>query len=143
MAAQVHVEGISELRALLRQIDSSKDLEKGLRLAHKRTSEMVAVRAKSLVPVRSGNLQAAIRSGGTQSAAVVRAGNSKVKYGAAIHWGRKKGNVGSPPGNHPGKNVIQGDLFLVRAGEQVEAAALVVYEQEMAALLRRVAAEVH
>lgn len=143
VAAQVQIEGANELRALLRRLDSSKELQRGLRRAHKETSTLVAVRAKTLAPVRTGNLAASIRPGGTQTAAVVRAGSAKVPYAAAIHWGRRKGNVGSPPGNHPGKNVVKGDQFLVRAGEQSESLALEIYEREMAALLRLVAAEVH
>lgn len=143
MPAQVEIEGISELRALLRKVDSSKDLQKGLRQAHKLTAQMVESRGRALVAVRTGNLQKSIRAGGTQAAAVVRAGNARVPYAAAVHWGRKRGNVGRPPGNHKGNNPVQGSLFLVRAGEQVEAAALEVYEREMAGLMRQVAAEVH
>lgn len=139
MRAQVEIEGARELAALLRQI-GDKDLQKALRQTHKAVAALVEHRAESLVKVRTGNLQSAIRAGGTLTAAVVRAGSSKVKYAAANHWGRKTGNVGSPPGNHPGKNVVQGNPFLWNAGEQVTPAALALYERQVSDVMARASA---
>jgi hypothetical protein len=140
MPSTVQVEGTRELAALLRRI-ADKDLQKALRSAHIEASRLVVAQARSLVPVRTGNLQSSIRAGGTQRAAVVRAGTpTKAPYATPIHFGRKRGNVGRPPGNRKGENVIEGRPFLYDAGQRVAPAALELYRRDIADVLMRASA---
>lgn len=140
MAVTVQVEGTKELAALLRKI-GDKDLQKALRGAHLAASRLVVGRAKTQVPVRSGNLQRSIRSRATQRAAIVVAGSPKrAPYGPAIEFGRKRGNVGRPPGNHKGENVVPAHPFLRPAGEQVAPLALLIYKRDIARVLERASA---
>lgn len=131
--ATIQIEGAKEIAGLLRQI-GDKGLQKQLRLAHKMTAEVVAASARQKVPVRSGNLRKSIRAGGTQKAAMVRAGGKAVPYAAPTHWGRRVGNVGSPPGNRMGPNPVQGRRFLWDAGNASVAKAAEVYRREVAAV---------
>lgn len=137
MAAQVRVEGSRDLAKALSDI-GGKELDRTLRGVHKRVADVIATRARSMAPVRTGNLRASVRGTGSTRSASVKAGTAKrVPYAAAVIWGRKRGNVGSPPGNHPGKNVIQGDPFLLEAGERYEDEAMETYVREMRQLLAR------
>lgn len=82
--AGIRIEGQRELRRTLRQ--AGDDLE-DLKAAHKAAAEVAAGGAKPLVPVRSGQLAATIRPGGTKTSALIRAGKKAVPYAGPIHWG--------------------------------------------------------
>jgi len=53
------------------------------------SAEIVAVEARSLVPVRTGALRDSIRVGALKSGAVIRAGGIRIPYANPIHWGWK------------------------------------------------------
>lgn len=113
----ITVEGADELRRTLRQIRDA-GLTKELKAANKSAAQVVVERALPNVPVgKSGRLKRSVRALGSQRDGRVRAGTAKVDYAAAIHWGRKVGNVGSPPGNRKGGNAITGRPFLWDAAE--------------------------
>lgn len=133
MQSAVRVEGAKELRAHLKEL-GGKDLLVELRQTHRRISETVAEKARPLAPARTGRLRASIRPLASQRDARVR---SAAVYSAAIHWGRKQGNVGSPPGNRVGRNVIVGRPFLWDAAEQVRDEAVAAYEQDLTELINR------
>lgn len=137
--ATIQIEGAKEIAKLLRKI-GDKDLQKQLRHAHKLTAEVVAARARQKTPVRSGGLRRSVRAGATQKWAVVRAGGKAVPYAAAVHWGRRNGNVGSPPGNHRGPNVVRGRTFLWDAGNEAIPRAAEVYRREVAAVFDQLGA---
>lgn len=129
--ATVQVEGARELASLLRKI-GNKDLQKALRQSHLSAASVVAARAKAKAPTKTGALQRSIRPGASLRSAYVRAGGTKrVPYAAAIHWGRKWGNVGSPPGNYKGNNPIIGRKFLWDAGNESIGAAAAIYERQV------------
>lgn len=134
-AATIKVEGARELAARLRR-GGDKDLQRAVRRAHKATAEVVAARARQKVPARTGKLRTTIRPQSTLRSAAVKAGGKRAPYAAAIHWGRKWGNVGSPPGNYKGDNPVERNPFLWNAGNEVINVARAVYEREMASALR-------
>jgi HK97 gp10 family phage protein len=134
MAAAVQVEGAKELAALLRKI-ADKDLQKANRLALRKGAEVVAVEARSNAPSRSGRLRSRTKAYATQRSASVQA---KVPYAMAIHWGRKTGNVGSPPGNHPGRNVIVGRPFIWNAAQAKTEQVAEVYRIEVMDVVKQI-----
>lgn len=85
--AGLRIEGGRNLRRTLRQAGS--DLS-DLKAANAAAAGIVANRAKSWAPVRTGRLAATVRSSGTKTAGITRAGNNRksgVPYAAPIHWG--------------------------------------------------------
>lgn len=115
----VQVEGMDELRKGLRHINDV-GLNQAYKDANKEIADEIVQRALPNVPVLTGKLKASVKAFGNLSGALGKAGNAAVPYAAAIHWGRKFGNVGSPPGNHEGANPILGRPFLRDAAEAVE-----------------------
>jgi hypothetical protein len=73
-----------ELRKNLSMLDD--DFE-DLKELHLDLAEMVADRAASLAPVRTGTLQQTIRAAGTKTAGRVRAGFKRVPYAGPVHFG--------------------------------------------------------
>lgn len=133
MRPAVRVEGARELRAHLEDI-GGKDLLDELKDAHRKVSNLVVDAARPLAPARSGALRASIRPLASRREARVRA---NALYAAAIHWGRKVGNVGSPPGNRMGANPITGRRFLWDAADKVRDDAVAVYEDDLTDLINR------
>lgn len=87
MSAQpvLQVQGARTLRKTLKAAGLSVA---DLKAAHKAAAEVVAHEAHPHAPHRTGRLDRSTRTAGTQTAALVRAGNNTtVPYGAAIHWG--------------------------------------------------------
>lgn len=78
------VVGARQLRASLRR--AGDDLE-SMKATHGSIAQVVAQAATARVPVRSGRLAADIRSAGTKTSAIVRAGRKTVPYAGPIHWG--------------------------------------------------------
>lgn len=133
----IEVEGAKELARLLRQI-GDKDLQRALRDAHKASAAVVRDEAQQSVPVRSGRLRSSLKVSATQKGASVRAGSAKVPYAATIAFGRKTGNVGSPPGNRKGPNVVKGRPFLTSALDRKRSEVVGVYRAEIEKVLRRI-----
>jgi hypothetical protein len=80
----VEVEGARQLRRSLKAAGVSLA---DLKSAHAEVAAQVATRAHGRAPKVTGRLDASIRSAGTQSAAIVRAGGAAVPYAGPIHWG--------------------------------------------------------
>ena len=80
----VKTQGMRELRKNLSMLDD--DFE-DLKELHLDLAEMVAERAASLAPVRTGTLQQTIRASGTKTAGRVRAGFKRVPYAGPVHFG--------------------------------------------------------
>lgn len=88
----MRVEGARQLRASLKRAGVElSDLKK----AHAEVAQLVASRA--VAPNRTGRLAGSMRSSGTQSAAIVRAGGSSVPYAGPIHWGWEARNITAQP----------------------------------------------
>lgn len=80
---QVEVRGARKLRSTLKRAGVQL---KDLRAAHAEVAAMVAGRAAPGTPRRTGALAGTLRSSGTQSAAVVRAGRGTVDYARVVHY---------------------------------------------------------
>ena len=80
----LRVEGGRQLRATLRAAGS--DLS-DLKAAHREAAAIAANTSAALAPFRTGRLKASVRSSGTLSAGIVRAGRAAVPYAPVIHWG--------------------------------------------------------
>lgn len=130
----VHVEGLTELRKALKRI-GDEGLVDALKAANKSAAELVANRAIPTVPVRTGKLRASVKALGTQRDGRVKAGTAAVNHAATIHFGRKQGNVGRPPGNHKGPNIVRGRPFLDDAAEASMSEVTDRYEREIEDLL--------
>lgn len=80
----LEVQGAAQLRRALKR--AGLDVQ-DLKDAHKQVADMVARRSAQAVPRRTGRLAASVRTAGTASAAIVRAGRASVPYAGVIHWG--------------------------------------------------------
>lgn len=90
----VKVDGARELR---RQLRAASDDLGDLKAAHAEAGRIVEPVAKGRAPVRSGALRASVRSSGTATAAIVRAGYARVPYANPIHWGWPARNIRPQP----------------------------------------------
>jgi hypothetical protein len=95
MAADVYtVDGAKELRRALKK--AGLDIQ-ALKDTHAEVAQLVKERALQRVPVRTGALRESLRSSGTVSGALVRAGGRRVPYASPIHWGWRKRNIAANP----------------------------------------------
>lgn len=133
----VSVEGLRELQAALRAA-GGPGLVRLLTVANKNAATVVVTRARPEVPTLTGRLASSVRATGTQRKGVARAGSARVPYAAAIHWGRKIGNVGRPPGNRYGFNPIAGRPFLTSALESSWPQVVRQYNNEIDALVAKI-----
>lgn len=82
--AGIRVEGASRLRRTLRA--AGRDLG-NLKAAHAKAAKIAETAAASAAPVLTGSLKGSLRSSGTGTAGIIRAGTKSVPYAAPIHWG--------------------------------------------------------
>lgn len=124
MAARVgvRVEGARRLRTTLRAAGHSLT---ELRDANRRAAGVAAGASRPLAPFRTGRLSASVRSSGTISAGVIRAGRKSVPYAGAIHWGWPSRGIKATP-------------FLTIGAQSSEPVWVPIYEAEMHAALARV-----
>jgi hypothetical protein len=81
----VAITGLKDVRRNLNRYgDGAK---KEIKETHLEAARLVERTAKPKVPVVSGKLLSTVRSSGTQTNAVVRAGRSSVDYAPPVHWG--------------------------------------------------------
>lgn len=94
-SAGVRVEGGRELRRSLRRAAGNLN---DLKAAHGAAGAIVAAAAKPRAPRGpSGDLGASVRSSGTTTAAIVRAGYASVPYAGPIHWGWPARHIAPQP----------------------------------------------
>lgn len=108
----VSVQGAGRLRATLRK--AGHDLA-DLKAAHAAAALIAQHAATGLTPVLTGKLRASVRSSGTKTAAVLRAGGAAVPYAAPIHWGWPRRGIAP-------------SLFLSRGAQDSETQWLPVYQ---------------
>lgn len=82
-APRARVEGARQLRATLKKAGVQLS---DLKAAHAQVAGLVAARARPDTPHRTGALAATLRSSGTSTAAVVRAGRASVPYARIVHF---------------------------------------------------------
>lgn len=90
--AVVEVRGARELRASLKKAGLSLD---DLVQAHRQAGQVAAVAASP--PIVSGRLAGTVRSSGTKTAAIIRAGRASVPYAGPIHWGWPRRHIAARP----------------------------------------------
>ena len=91
----VEVIGLNRFVRQLKQLEP--ELLDELKSANKDLASLVEGTARGLVPMRSGNLAASLRSSGTARSGVVRAGKARVPYAGAIHFGWARRNIAPNP----------------------------------------------
>ena len=95
----VKIEGARQLRRTLK--DAGDDLN-DLKEVNRAAAAIAANRAKTWAPKKSGRLAGTVRSSGTKTAGIVRAGNNRktesgVPYANPIHWGWPSRNIKANP----------------------------------------------
>jgi hypothetical protein len=133
LSTTVRIDGAAELRKALKYIGDD-GLKKELREANRGAADVVAKQALPKVPVRSGNLRRTVKALATQRDGRVQAGSARVDYAAAIHWGRKVGNVW---GGQMARNPIRGRPFLWDAAQRANPKVIEEYEQAIDELLAK------
>jgi hypothetical protein len=93
-APALEVEGARKLRASLKAAGVGVQ---DLKDAHKAVADQVARDARPVTPRRSGRLAASVRTSGTQTAAIIRAGKKAVPYAGPIHWGWPSRGIAPQP----------------------------------------------
>lgn len=93
----VKVEGLPRLRRTLKQAGvDMKDLTK----LNREAANTVLPVARALAPVgdpKNGHIRSTIRTGATQKAGIIRAGNKKLPYGGVVHFGWAKRGIEAKP----------------------------------------------
>lgn len=122
-ADRVKIEGTRELRASL---DKAGAELADLRALNAKIGDALAVAGRPRAPVLMGNLAASIRSSGTKTAGVVRAGGGSVPYAGVQEFGWPARGIPAQP-------------YLTAALIEVEPKVLALYHAE----LERILANVH
>lgn len=118
----VQVEGARRLRRTLRA--AGHDLD-DLRDANRRAAGIAAGASAPLAPFLTGRLRRSVRSSGTMTAGIIRAGRKSVPYAAPIHWGWPSRGIKSTP-------------FLTLGAQSSEPVWLPLYETDMHTAIARV-----
>lgn len=122
--AKLEITGAKELRKIIKNANDN-DLKKSLKEANKAGSEVVAEKARFLVPVKSGRLKASVRAGATQSNGWVAVGKKAVPYAAPIHFGWFKRHIKPQP-------------FLYEAADARIGAVLAAYEDAINEVISKI-----
>lgn len=131
--AGLEVEGARELRRTLRRAGSDlKDLKK----ANAKAANIAAIASASLAPKRSGRLAQTIRSSGTNTAGIIRAGTARVPYANAVHWGRKMWPNRTSP--RAVRSMVTPNPFISDGARNSEGRWRPVYESELEEIIFRI-----
>lgn len=133
-SAGIQVVGARELRRSLKA--AGEDLA-DLKAANAEAASIAARASADLAPRGpSGKLQATIRGSGTKTAGIVRAGNKRVPYAAAVHWGRNYW----PNAKHSRrtKSKTSAQPFISEGAQNSEGQWLPVYERTVAGIIERI-----
>lgn len=118
----VRVVGLAQLKRSLKDFaDGLEDLKD----ANAEASRLVAAKAKTLAPKRSGALADSIRGSRAAGRATVAAGTAKVPYAGPIHWGWPRRHIRANP-------------FMTDAATATEDDWLAAYEQNIQRLADQV-----
>lgn len=126
---QVHVIGIAELRAALKEVGDMENL-KAFREGLKAAADIVAREAKTRVPTRTGQARDSVRATTGGNTAYVQAGKSTVPYYGWLDFGSRKPVLGNArsvgPWKGSGKGPAEGRFIypaLEAKQEEVRSAA--------------------
>lgn len=118
----VKVEGAKRLRRTLRA--AGHDLG-DLKDANRRAAGIAANSAAQYTPFLTGRLRKSVRSSGTISAGVVRAGRKSVPYAGQIHWGWPSRGIKARP-------------YLTMGAQSSEPVWLPLYNADMSSAIAKV-----
>lgn len=115
------------------EIDGLRELRKQLRKAGDDMAELKAANAEAAAtvqgaaraPQRTGRLAGSVRSTGTKTAGIVRAGRKAIPYAGPIHYGWPARNIAPQP-------------FLTTAAKQTEPTWVPIYEAHIDRILSQV-----
>lgn len=93
-AVGVRIEGLAELRRELRRVENVEGLA-DVRKALKSGAEIVAMDARSRVPVLSGRARGSIRATAAGNRAFVKGGGKRVPYYPWLEFGGRVGRGGN------------------------------------------------
>lgn len=131
--AAVQIIGARELR---RSLKAAGDDLQDLKAANAEAANIAARASAALAPRGpSGNLQATIRGSGTKTAGIIRAGNKRVPYAAAVHWGRVWW-PNKPLSRH--KAPMTGQPFLSDGAQDSEGQWLPIYQLNLEKIIERI-----
>lgn len=120
----IEVKGARRLRSTMRQAGIDMAQMKG---AHAAAARIAAAGAKSRAPYETGKLASTVRSSGTTTSGVVRAGFKRTPYAGPIEWGW-------PAGSGP-KGTFGGESFISAGARETESAWVQVYQNEVTKIL--------
>lgn len=129
----IQVIGARQLRKTLKA--AGEDLT-DLKKAHKEAAYIAARASAALTPVgRTGQLRRSVRSSGTTTAGIIRAGKKSVPYANAVHWGRKWW-----PNKQNARHLapFMGRPFLSDGAQNSEGQWLPIYERTVEGAIERV-----
>lgn len=115
------------------EIDGLRQLRRELRKAGDDMADLKAANAEAAgtvegavkVPYRDGDLEATLRSTGTKTAGIVRAGRKRVPYAGPIHYGWPKRNIKAQP-------------FLTEAASRTEPQWVPIFMAHIEAILAQI-----
>lgn len=100
---KVEAEGLAELQRDLKKAGAEAD---DFKAANREIANVVAVKAKYEVPVKSGKLRSTIRGESTTRQAIIAAGNDGAPYAGPIHFGWPTRGLGAGRGKDQLINVL-------------------------------------
>ena len=124
----VSVEGARLLRSTMRKagLDMSQ-----MKAAHAKVAKVAEGSVRAAAPRNSGQLASTIRSSGTTTAAIVRAGFKRTPYPGANNWGWPEGAGGI-------KGSFGGNFWMQQGAKSSESAWLAVYYTEVEKILGQI-----
>lgn len=121
MESGYKVEG---LKATIKNLQAIGVPKEAIKEAGKKSGEVVADEARTLVPVLKGRLRRSIGTKKLLNEVVVKAGTPSIKYANRIHWGSKRLGVKRNP-------------FLYRALNFKRKEVLEIYTENLSDLIRK------
>lgn len=133
----VRIDGARELRQLLKQTGMT-ELPKGLAKANKTAAQIVADKAASRVPVRTGRTRASVRALGSQREGRVRAGSARVVHYGWLDFGGRRRTRSGRVELLPSRPIIKMGRYIYPALYETEAEVVAAYEREVWALVAKI-----
>lgn len=108
----IQIEGARELR---KQLRAAGDNLEDLKAANQRAADIAASEARRRAPKLTGALAGDIRTSGTKTAGIIRAGRKKIPYAGPIHWGWPARGIEARP-------------YITEGAQQTESIWVPIYE---------------
>ncbi len=108
---------VTNLREITRALKAVGVPNSAVKAAGKESAQIVVNEARTLVPVRTGNLRNSIRLGATASSKVTisagnnRSGRAGVPYANPIHWGWFKRHIAPQPFLAKALGYTRGEIY--------------------------------